>query len=118
MSPPVHLGHHHGLDGLLFAWAALALTRQLGRVASPRWRAPLAAFLGLLLAYGLANAAQDFSLEQVVRRGWAAHELPSVLRPGLTPAWGLLLLAAALVTLVLLRATRPQASSPTDEVAA
>ena len=110
--PAVHLGHHHGLDGLLFAWAALALARQLGRVASSRWRAPLAGFLGLMLAYGLANAAQDFSLEQVVRRGWAAHELPSVLRPGLTPAWGLLLVGAAVAWVVLLLAARGTGAAP------
>ena len=109
--PAVHLGHHHGLDGLLFAWAALALTRQLGRVASPGWRAALAAFAALMLAYGLANAAQDFSLEQVVRRGWAAHELPSVLRPALTPAWGLLLLGAAVAGIALFLATRPRATA-------
>ena len=116
--PAVHLGHHHGLDGLLFTFAALALTRQLGRVAALRWRAPLAGFLGLMLAYGLANAAQDFSLEQVVRRGWAAHELPSVLRPAPTSAWALLLLAAAIVWLALLLATRgPGAAAPRRKAA-
>ncbi len=114
--PAVHLGHHHGLDGLIFAWAALALTRELGRVRARRWRVPLAAYLGLMLAYGLANAAQDFSLEQVVRRGWAARALPNVLRPAPTPAWGLLLLAAGVVALGLLRATRGQAGAPDGEV--
>ena len=108
--PAVHLGHHHGLDGLLFTFAALALTRALRQIGRPVWRALLAAYVGLMLVYGLANAVQDFWLEQVVKRGWAADELPSVLRPALTPAWGLLLLAAVGVWLGLLRAARGQAA--------
>jgi hypothetical protein len=71
-----------------------------------------------MLVYGLANPAHDFSLEQIVRRGWAEHELPSVLRPAPTPAWGLLLLAAALVSLGLLRATRRPPGAQASEAAA
>ncbi len=59
----VHLGHHEGLDGALLAWDALLLSRRrTGTVHS--W------YLALMLTYGVAVAAQDAWLEQVVKRGW------------------------------------------------
>ena len=59
----VHLGHHEGLDGALLAWDALLLSRRrTGRLHG--W------YLALMLTYGVAVAAQDAWLEQVVKRGW------------------------------------------------
>ena len=104
--PAVHLGEHHGLDGVFFAASSLMLMRSLGRVPAAWLRVPLSFYLGLMLAYGLANAGNDFSLEQVVKRGWATHELPSVLRPALTPAWGVILLATVIIGVLLLQASR------------
>ena len=52
-----------------------------------------------MLAYGVGNVANDFWLEQVVKRGWTDTSLPNVLEPRLTPAWGVLLAAAALLWL-------------------
>ncbi len=100
----VHLGHHHGLDGVLFALAALALTRELGRMRRPHLRLALAAWLSLMLVYGLANALEDFWLEQVYKRGTTSFRFPAMLRPDLGPEWlGFVLAAAAVYALL----TRP-----------
>jgi len=101
--PAVHLGVHHGLDGTLLVITALALSRQLGRIGWPRLRTALALYLSLMLVYGFANAAEDFEDEQIVKRGWTTHGLPSVLQPGPTLAWAALLLVAAIVYVALFR---------------
>jgi hypothetical protein len=90
----VHFGHHHGTDGTLLALAALLLSRvrPLTRAAS--------VYAALMLAYGGANALQDFSTEQVVKRGWTGHALPSFLRPQLSVAWLAMLGVAALIELL------------------
>ena len=106
----VHLGHHHGMDGALLALAALALTRQLGRLARPRLRPLVVAYLSLMLAYGLWNAVQDFWLEQLVKRGTVSAEIPSALRPSLSLAWLVLLAGAAALYAVLIR-RRPAAAA-------
>ena len=106
----VHLGHHHGTDGALLALVALALSRQLGRMARRRLRAAATAYLSLMLVYGLWNAVQDFWLEQLVKRGTVSVELPSVLRPSLSLAWLVLLAGAAALYPVLAR--RPAAAVP------
>jgi hypothetical protein len=83
----VHLGHHHGLDGMYLAVAALILGRQLGSVA-PGWlRGVLSWYLPLMVAYGLANIANDAWLEQVVKRGWTDWRIPDMLRPHLSIGW-------------------------------
>ncbi|MBD0291627.1 MAG: hypothetical protein ICV74_10265, partial [Thermoleophilia bacterium] len=87
----VHLGHHHGMDGVLVALFALALSRVLPRLAARRLTAVLSAYLALLLVYGLANAAEDAWNEQVVKRGTTEHAIPSVLLPSVSFAWGVLL---------------------------
>jgi hypothetical protein len=98
----VHLGHHHGLDGTLLALTALALSRIVPR-ASRRVRPVLAFYLALMLVYGLANALQDFWLEQLVKRGTSSVELPEMTRPGLTPAWAAIVAVAVLIHLAALR---------------
>jgi hypothetical protein len=91
--PAVHHGHHHGLDGLLLALSSLLLSRRLplagprpARVAAPVW-------LGLMLAYGIANMANDAWLEQVVKRGWTTWLVPNMLEPRLSIGWGLIVVA-------------------------
>ena len=41
----------------------------------------LDAYLALMLAYGVGNLVNDDWLEQVVKRGWTNHEVPSILTP-------------------------------------
>jgi hypothetical protein len=98
----VHLGHHHGMDGVLLALSAVALVPLVRRMRAPALREATSLYLGLQLAYGLANALQDAWLEQVVKRGWTSAEIPSVLRPAATPAW----LGIALAALVFAAAIR------------
>jgi hypothetical protein len=87
-APAVHRGHHHGMDGFLLVWTALLLSRRVAR------RAALAAYLSLMFCYGAANFANDFWIEQVVKRGWTSWEIPSVTEPRLSIAWSLIVIAA------------------------
>ncbi len=103
----VHLGRHHGTDGVLFALAALVLSRVPPRMTRRRLRVALAAYLSLMLVYGLANALEDFWLEQLVKREAVSGKLPSMLRPEATLAWAAFLVAAALVYALLFRPRRP-----------
>jgi hypothetical protein len=96
-APAVHHGHHHGLDGLLLIGTALLLSRRLGEVKSYALRQGLAAYLALMLCYGAGNYANDFWIEQVVKRGWTAWEIPNVLQPRLTIAWSLIVISAVVV---------------------
>lgn len=89
--PAVHHGHHHGMDGLLLVLSALLLARRLTRVRF------LAAYLAVMLCYGLGNIANDFWIEQVFKRGWTTWQIPNVLEPRLTIAWSVIVLAAASV---------------------
>jgi hypothetical protein len=98
----VHLGHHHGLDGVMFVLAALLLSR----VARS---GPVRAYVALMFAYGLANAVQDFWSEQLVKRGWLDTRLPSVLLPTVSFAWLLILVSAAALWLI---TPRPRAPEP------
>ena len=98
----VHLGHHHGMDGVLLTLAGLLLVPLARRTRTPVLRLLVSLYLGLEIAYGLANAAQDEWLEQVAKRGWTTHVIPSVLHPALTPAWlGIALAAAAFAGFIL-----------------
>jgi hypothetical protein len=96
----VHLGHHHGTDGILLALGALVLSRMLPRLRDRRLTAVSSAYLALMLAYGVANATQDFWLEQVVKRGWTEHALPSFLRPQLSLGWLAMIAAGAAIEAV------------------
>lgn len=96
----VHLGHHHGLDGALFAIFAILLIRPLARVRG-RLRWPLTIYVAFMLVYGFTNMVQDFWGEQLVKRGTTTTEFPSMILPKLTPAWGLVIIATALVAIAL-----------------
>jgi hypothetical protein len=104
----VHLGHHHGMDGVLLAWTALLLSRVAARMRRAGLRRALTVYLSLMLVYGLANALQDFWLEQLVKRGTTELKIPSMLRPEATPAWAALLAAAGLIYVALNRVDKVQ----------
>ena len=48
-----------------------------------------------MAAYGIANAANDFWFEQIVKRGWTRWTIPNVLYPKASIAWALIVLGAA-----------------------
>jgi hypothetical protein len=99
----VHDGHHHGMNGVLLAIAALVLSRGLPYVRLGWLRHVLAGYLAFLLAYGLGNTVQDFWLEQIVKRGLTSFELPMVLTPAVNWGWAAVLLIAIAVYLLAFR---------------
>lgn len=99
----VHLGHHHGMDGVLLTFAALLLVPLARRIRAPALRLLVGLYLGLEIAYGLANTAQDAWLEQIAKRGWTRHVIPSVLHPALTLPWLGIAVAAAVFAALILR---------------
>lgn len=102
----VHLGHHHGLDGILLALAALLLSRVPGRMPRRGEGTALGIYVAVLLTYGSANALQDAWNEQLVKRGTSNSQLPSVIRPDLSPAWLGIVLGAVVIYFVLFRVGR------------
>lgn len=99
LHPAVHPGHHHGLDGALLTVTAIMLSRTLGRIDAPL-RTFLGGYLALLSVYGLANLANDFWFEQLVKRGVTSWQVPSMLVPSASIPW-LILLALALLAYAL-----------------
>lgn len=93
----VHVGRHHGMDGVLLALSALALSRPLVAFRSHRLASVAAGYLSVMLTYGVANAAQDGWNEQIAKRGWTEVELPNVTEPSPSVGWAIILLAAVLV---------------------
>jgi Phosphoglucomutase/phosphomannomutase, alpha/beta/alpha domain III len=102
----VHLGHHHGMDGILLALAALFVSRVPARMPRRGEGTALAVYVAVLLTYGLANALQDGWNEQLVKRGTTESELPSVIRPDLSAAWLGILFGAVVIYFVLFRVGR------------
>ena len=104
----VHHGQHHGWQATMLSLTALGCSRL------PRPRV-LDAYLALMLAYGVANLVNDDWLEQVVKRGWTAHEMPSVLVPAANWGWAAILVGAGAVWWLWFRQpsrTTPAAASP------
>jgi len=104
----VHHGQHHGWQATMLILTALAFSRL------PRPRV-LDAYLALMLAYGVGNLVNDDWLEQVVKRGWTSHEMPSVLVPAANWGWVSVLIGAAAVWGLWFRQPRrttPAAESP------
>jgi hypothetical protein len=93
----VHLGHHHGMDGTLLALSALALSRVVRDVRTPYLGGAFGFYVALMFVYGLANAVQDFWFEQLVKRGTTSLEIPSMIVPRASWAWGSLLVAALVI---------------------
>jgi hypothetical protein len=118
--PAVHHGHHHGMDGVLLVVSALLLSRLLPSLARGWLRGLLGAYLALMLCYGIGNIANDFWIEQVVKRGWTSWEIPNVLEPRATAAWGLIVLSAVVLWAFWLwrdRRRPVQSATPRPEVA-
>lgn len=105
----VHHGHHHGMDGFLLAVAALLLSRQLGGIRRPVQRTLTAAYLSLMLVYGLTNQAEDLWIEQIVKRGWTSWQIPNVLHPAASAAWGAMIAVAVIFYVVFFRPRRSRA---------
>jgi hypothetical protein len=93
----VHLGNHEGIDGVLLAITAVVLMRSLRQMAPRRRRSLLAAYLSVLLVYGLAVGLADGWHEQIVKRGWTSWRVPNVLHLSASWAWLVVLSAALLV---------------------
>jgi Tol biopolymer transport system component len=102
----VHTGNHHGLVGVLLVVTVLLLSRTLPALGR-RLRPFVGAYLAVLLFYALALIANDFWLEQVVKRGVTHWEFPSLITPTPTLGWLILLLLAALVYVLVLRRLTP-----------
>jgi hypothetical protein len=83
----VHHGQHHGWEATMLSLTALAFSRL------PRPRV-LDAYLALMLAYGVGNLVNDDWLEQVVKRAWTSHEVPSLLTPAANWGWAAVLVGA------------------------
>ena len=86
----VHHGQHHGWEATMLSLTALAFSRL------PRPRV-LDGYLALMLAYGVGNLVNDDWLEQVVKRGWTSHEVPSLLVPAANCGWVVVLVAAVAI---------------------
>jgi len=93
----VHLGHHHGLDGILLALTAMALSRAVSDFRTRALRLALGFYVSLMLVYGLALALEDFWLEQLVKRGTTSLRIPSMTVPEASWAWAAILVAALLI---------------------
>ena len=91
----VHLGHHHGMSGLLLATAALLLSRS--SLLLPTLRRTYAVLLSLMLSYGLANIANDSWHEQVVKRGWTSTDIPGATLPAANLTWAVVLVATGVL---------------------
>lgn len=99
-APAVHHGHHHGMDGLLLVFTALLLSRTLDGIRGRTLRSAVTAYLALMLCYGIGNMANDFWIEQIFKRGWTTWQIPNVLEPRPTIAWGIIVVAAATIAWV------------------
>jgi hypothetical protein len=97
LHPAVHAGLHHGLCGALLVTSSLWLSRHVQRTRNPTHRRVLAGYLSLLIAYGGANALQDFWLEQIVKRDLVGWQFPYMLQPKASWAFLGILAGAALI---------------------
>jgi hypothetical protein len=112
--PAVHVGHHHGLDGLLFIATAVLLARTARSLSRRRLVSGLRVYLAFMLGYGLANLLNDAWLEQVVKRGWTDRRVPSYLRPDLSLEWAVLIIGVVATWFVMFwRADQPVSSRVT-----
>ena len=100
----VHLGHHHGLDGVLLGLSALALWPALRRMQRGPGRHASLLLVALMFVYGATNALQDLWLEQVVKRGSTSWTIPEVIRPEPTLAWLGIVIGTLVVWLAVKRA--------------
>jgi hypothetical protein len=107
----VHLGDHHGFNGAELAITGLVLSRAVGTLRRGWVRLALGLYVALMVVYGVANGAQDFWYEQVVKRDWATSQIPNMQRPRLAVEWGLVLIGVVAVYLVLVRRRETRGNS-------
>ena len=50
-----------------------------------------------MLSYGVANIANDFWHEQVVKRGWTSTDIPGATLPAANLTWALVLVATGVL---------------------
>jgi hypothetical protein len=105
--PAVHYGDHHGFQGTLFVITALLLSRMLGTIRSSRLHVASGLALALLITYGIGDVANDFWLEQVVKRYWTTTLLPDVQIPAANVGWLAILVGTIALWFV---AFRPRAA--------
>ena len=106
----VHPGHHHGMDGVLLVLSFLVMLPLTARLAHTGVRA-LARFLACLgVTYGSYNVLQDFWHEQVWKRSADGFDFANRLYPSLSAEWGAMVLFAALLFVLLSRASRERRS--------
>jgi hypothetical protein len=101
----VHHGQHHGWEATILSLTALAFSRL------PRPRV-LDAYLALMLAYSVGNLVNDDWLEQVVKRGWTNHEVPSLLTPAANWGWAVVIVGAFAVWRLWFR--QPSRTTPAE----
>jgi hypothetical protein len=101
----VHHGQHHGWQGTMLSLTALGFSRL------PRPRI-MDAYLALMLAYGIGNLVNDDWLEQVVKRGWTSHQVPSLLVPAANWGWLVVLAGAAAIWWLWFR--QPSRTTPAE----
>ena len=78
-------------------------------------RGLLGAYLALMACYGAGNIANDFWLEQVVKRGWTLWEIPDVTTPKASTAWAIVVIAAIVLWVAfVLPLVREPRSRPTQ----
>lgn len=118
----VHHGHHHGTDGVLLVASALLLSRLVPAIRGRFVCGLLGAYLALLACYGAGNIANDFWLEQVVKRGWTLWEVPDVTTPKVSGAWAIIVVGAIVVwvwlVLPLVRCSAQKGAASSDPTAA
>ena len=102
----VHLGSHEGMDGTFVALAVLALSRLTPTFRGRRLAAWTSSILAGLLAWGVANLVADDWLEQVWKRGWTSHKIPSLVRPQISLGWLAILVGGAAIELFWFRRER------------
>ena len=68
------------------------------------------AYLALMLAYGIGNLVNDDWLEQVVKRGWTNHEVPSLILPAANWGWPVVLADAFVIWRIWFRQPSPTTS--------
>ena len=73
---------------------------------SARLQLATAAYLSLMFCYGLGNLANDFWLEQIVKRGWTDWSIPNVTEPRISIAWLTIVIGSAVLFVLFLVGTR------------
>ena len=93
----VHLGHHHGMDGLFLLFFALLIGKDLSDLALSSLRLSLSFCCALLVPYGFWALFSDFWEEQIWKRGVTDLCFDNALTPQVNLYWLGFLVVALLV---------------------